>query len=150
MKTKKIVLSAIFTSGIIAQSTSGCAGDNFVQNDVSYCCVNGEFSGSVISSFSAKFSSESASRSSFQSSLQASLSSQFGNSGIQTNTAQITAAPKLKPRAITTEATSGLTCIGDILSSSAANGNGGASTTISNCKSRIRGLVEKMMLTFDW
>jgi len=138
MKTTSFILASFLLSvGILAQSLEprdgfNCNGDIFSPSTVQYCCVHGKFSGPVVSSFLASMSS-------FQSSLQASLSamtSDLGNMAFlptftdDTDSAAITPAPKmgkLMARTITTEVTSGLTCVGDSVDSSTNAGFTGMS-----------------------
>jgi hypothetical protein len=111
-----------------------CDGDTFNN----FCCVNGHFSGPVVSSLSSSLSTAEASRgasqSAFQSSLssslsaaaasrsreqvseQASRSSQLATIGVRTATefdAPAVTARAILKRTITTEVSPGLTCIGD-------------------------------------
>ncbi|CZR54889.1 uncharacterized protein PAC_04773 [Phialocephala subalpina] len=120
MQYSTLLIAALATQAL-AISCDGEVFDN-------YCCESGTFIGPVITSFSSSISSELASISSslaaessseeaLQSSLQASLSSKFSNSGTRTEAgaaAQITAKPRMavEKRAVTTEVSSGLTCVG--------------------------------------
>jgi hypothetical protein len=133
MKTATILFAPLLlASSVISQSVQ-CNGNVFDN----YCCSNGAFSGPVYSSFqqsfsnrgssmSESFSSRDASRSASQASVQASLSSKFST---MTGAADsmITARAELVGRAITTEVTPGLTCIGDSVSTLPGDGSGGIS-----------------------
>ncbi|KAE9368359.1 hypothetical protein N431DRAFT_547378 [Stipitochalara longipes BDJ] len=126
------------------------------------CCINGQFSGPVISTFSASFSSRDSSmsaseasrgaaltsslsaaapsRSASQDSVRSSLSVQFSTQGA----AALMTPRAVVKRAITTEVSPGLTCIGDAVSTESgysatttesggsATGAGATSTTSSS------------------
>ena len=107
----------LLTSLLSTASAQGCTGA--VYN--TYCCVNGRFSGPVISSVRSSVDDIVSSARDEASSIVATATEISGR-----DVALITAAPVMK-RAITTEVMEGLTCVGDELREF---GQGGGSSTI--------------------
>ncbi|KAF8854553.1 hypothetical protein BDZ45DRAFT_805700 [Acephala macrosclerotiorum] len=139
MQYSTLLLAALpFLAAPIVAELS-CEGEVFDN----YCCESGTFIGPVVSAFSSSMSSLDASLSSLDSSLaaaatsqeaaenslEASLDSQFSNSGTRTGAgaaAMVTTPPKMMmgKRTITSEVSSGLTCVGSSVFSVDFSGGG--------------------------